>query len=159
MVVIRKATRDDVPTILRLIRDLAEYEKEPHQVVATEEDLHREGFGDKPSFHCLIAEDAGTPIGFALYFFTYSTWTGTRCLWLEDLFVRPDDRGRGAGILMMKTLAREAVSEKCKRFVWQVLDWNTPSIQFYEKLGAKIMNGWLTVRLEGEALAALGGSI
>jgi GNAT superfamily N-acetyltransferase len=152
---IRPATADDVPVILALIRELATYEREPDAVVATEEDIRREGFGRAPSFHVLIAERSGEPVGFALYFFTYSTWRGRRCLHLEDLFVRPEHRGHGLGLALMRALAREAVSQGCPRFVWQVLDWNEPSIVFYEKLGAQIQRQWLTVRLEGEALAAL----
>ena len=94
-------------------------------------------------------------IGFAFYFFSYSTWVGRRCLYLEDLFVQPAHRGKGAGIALMKALAKEAVAKECRRFVWQVLDWNAPAIEFYERLGAKVLREWLTVRLEGEALARL----
>jgi GNAT superfamily N-acetyltransferase len=152
---IRPATPDDVPVILALIRELATYEREPDAVVATEEDVRREGFGATPSFHVLIAERAGEPVGFALYLFTYSTWRGRHCLHLEDLFIRPEQRGHGLGLALMRSLAREAVAQGCPRFVWQVLDWNEPSIVFYEKLGAQIQRQWLTVRLEGDALAAL----
>ncbi len=152
---IRAATRADVPVILALIRDLATYEREPDAVVATEDDLLREGFGASPSFEVLLAEWGGETIGFALYFFSFSTWRGRQCLFLEDLFVRPEHRGHGAGLALMRALAREAVEKSCPRFVWNVLDWNEPSIAFYEKLGAKVLREWLTVRLEGEALAAL----
>ena len=162
MLVIRKATASDVPRILTLIRELADYEKEPHQVIATEADLLRDGFGEgAPAFQVLLVEDDAQPgapaIGFALYFFTYSTWNGRRVLFLEDLFVEPAHRGHGAGIALMRALAREAVRAECMRFVWNVLDWNEPSIVFYERLGAKVMREWLTVRLEGDALAALAG--
>ncbi len=158
MLVTRPAEANDVPVILALIRALAEYEREPDAVVATEEDLLRDGFGKgPPAFHVLLATWNGEPIGFAFYFFTYSTWLGRRCLYLEDLFVRPDHRGKGAGLALMEALAREAVEKDCKRFVWQVLDWNEPAIGFYEKLGAKVVREWLTVRLEGEALTGLAG--
>jgi GNAT superfamily N-acetyltransferase len=157
MLVIRKATAEDVPTILTLVKALATYEREPDAVIATEADFLREGFGDKPAFEVLLAQEStdGEVIGFALYFFNYSTWVGRRCLYLEDLFVSPSHRGRGAGIALMKALAKVAVETDCRRFVWAVLDWNEPAIGFYERLGAKVMREWLTVRLEGEALTSL----
>ena len=155
---IRRATKLDVPVILELVRALAEYEREPDAVVATEDDLLRDGFGSSPAFEVLLAEHEAEPIGFAFYFFSYSTWRGRRCLYLEDLFVRPEHRNRGAGLALMRALAREAVAKECPRFCWQVLDWNEPSIAFYEKLGAKVQREWLSVRLEGEALAALASS-
>jgi GNAT superfamily N-acetyltransferase len=156
MLVIRKATPPDVPEVLALVKELAAYEREPDAVVATEADFLRDGFGETPAFHVLVAEDApGQVIGFALYFFSYSTWVGRRCLYLEDLFVQPAHRGKGAGIALMQALAREAVANECRRFVWQVLDWNAPAIAFYERLGAKVLREWLTVRLEGDALTAL----
>ncbi len=162
MLVTRKAEAADVPRILALVKELADYEKEPHQVLATEADLLRDGFPEngEPAFEVLLVEDASAArsvIGFALYFFTYSTWNGRRCLFLEDLFVEPAHRGKGAGLLLMKELAKRAVAEGCMRFVWNVLDWNRPSIDFYEGLGAKVMKEWLTVRIEGEALVALAG--
>ena len=152
---IRAATPADVPLILSLIRALALYEREPDAAIATESDLLRDGFGLTPAFQVLIAEVDGAPVGFALYFFSYSTWRGRRCLYLEDLFVQPEARGRGAGLALMRALAREAVASDCARFCWQVLDWNEPSIVFYEKLGAKVTREWLAVRIEGDALAAL----
>lgn len=156
MLVIRKATPTDVPDVLALVKELAAYEREPDAVVATEADFLRDGFGEAPAFHVLVAEDAaGAVIGFALYFFGYSTWVGRRCLYLEDLFVQPEHRGKGAGVALMKALAKEAVAKECRRFVWQVLDWNAPAIAFYERLGASVRREWLSVRLEGEALAAL----
>ena len=155
MLTLRPALRDDVPVILGLIRALAIYEREPDAVLATEADLLRDGFGERPAFHVVLAEDGVMTVGFALYFFSYSTWLGRRCLYLEDLFVHPEHRGQGAGIALMKHLAGIAVAEGCKRFVWQVLDWNAPSIEFYESLGAVIAREWLTVRLEGDALVAL----
>jgi GNAT superfamily N-acetyltransferase len=149
---IRPAIRDDVPLILDLIRELALYEREPDAVNATVEALLRDGFGDKPAFHVLIAEDTEGPAGFALYFFTYSTWEGRSCLYLEDLFVREAFRGRGIGLALMRTLAAEAVTRGCPRFQWQVLDWNQPAIDFYQRFGADVQREWQTVRLEGEAL-------
>lgn len=155
MLVIRKAAETDVVAVLALVRELAAYEREPDAVIATEADFLRDGFGATPAFEVLVAEDASGVIGFAFYFFSYSTWVGRRCLYLEDLFVQPAHRGKGAGIALMKALAREAVAKECRRFVWQVLDWNTPAIEFYERLGAKVLREWLTVRLEGEALLRL----
>lgn len=156
MLVIRPAASTDVPVILSLIRALAAYEREPDAVVATEEDLLRDGFGaGPPAFHVHLACWNGEPIGFAFWFFTYSTWLGARSLHLEDLFVLPEHRGKGAGLALMETLAREAVAKGCKRFVWQVLDWNEPAIVFYERLGAKVLREWLNVRLDGEALPRL----
>ena len=155
MLVIRKATREDVPAILGLVKALATYEREPDAVVATEADLLRDGFGDRPAFEVLIADDGERAIGFAFYFFSYSTWVGRKCLYLEDLFVEPAQRGEGVGLALMKALARVAVETGCRRFVWAVLDWNEPAIGFYERLGAKVMRDWLTVRLEGEALTRL----
>ena len=155
MLVIRKATREDVPAILALVKELATYEKEPEAVIAEEADFLRDGFGERPSFEVLIAEESANAVGFAFYFFSYSTWIGRKCLYLEDLFVKPSYRGQGAGIALMKALAKVAVETDCRRFVWAVLDWNEPAIGFYERLGAKVMREWLTVRLEGEALARL----
>ena len=155
MPVIRKATRADVPAILALVKELAAYEREPDAVIAGEADLLRDGFGESPAFHVLVAVEDAAVIGFAFYFFSYSTWVGRRCLYLEDLFVQPAHRGNGAGIALMAALAKEAIAQDCRRFVWQVLDWNDPAIAFYERLGAKVLREWLTVRLEGDALASL----
>lgn len=159
MPVIRKAVREDVPAILALVKALATYEREPEAVVATEADLLRDGFGEIPAFHVLVAQESDEPgariIGFAFYFFSYSTWLGRRCLYLEDLFVEPQHRGKGTGIALMSELARVALAAGCRRFVWQVLDWNEPSIAFYERLGATVLRQWLSVRLEGDALARL----
>lgn len=157
MLSLRPATRADVPLILSLIRELATYERAPEAVVATEEALARDGFGERPLFQVTIAEWSGEPVGFALWFFAYSTWRGQPTLFLEDLFVRPAARGHGIGKEMMCFLARTAVESNCGRFVWQILDWNTPSIEFYESLGAEVVREWLTCRLDGEALRALAG--
>ena len=152
---LRAATRDDVADIRRLIRALADYEKEPDAAVVTEADLLRDGFGEKPLFKVVMAEWEGAVVGFAFYFYNYSTWQGRPGLYLEDLFVQPSHRGKGIGKALLVHLARIAVRENCGRFVWQVLDWNTPSIEFYESLGATMMKEWLTMRVTGDALVKL----
>ncbi|HWR36484.1 MAG TPA: GNAT family N-acetyltransferase [Clostridia bacterium] len=157
MLKIRPATSDDVALILQFIRDLAEYEREPQAAVATEQDILRDGFGPEPKFRCVIAEWEGKPAGFAFFFYNYSTWQGRPGLYLEDLFVKPEFRGKGIGKALLLYLAKKAVSENCGRFQWQVLDWNTPAIDFYKSLGAEIMTTWLTMRVEGEALDRLAG--
>jgi GNAT superfamily N-acetyltransferase len=153
--VLREATRDDVPAIRRLIQDLAEYEKEPQSAVVTEADLLRDGFGERPLFRVVMAEWEGEVVGFAFYFFNYSTWQGRPGLYLEDLFVRPSHRGHGIGKALLVHLAGVALRENCGRFVWQVLDWNEPALGFYESLGARVMKEWLTMRVDGEALRRL----
>ena len=155
MLTIRPATPADVPLILEFIRELAEYEREPQAAVATQADLLRDGFGPEPKFRVDIAEWSGEPAGFALYFWNYSTWQGKPGLYLEDLFVRPHFRGKGIGKALLVHLARVAVKNNCGRLVWQVLDWNTPSIEFYKSLGAETMNEWLTMRVTGEGLVRL----
>lgn len=155
MLNIRPATAQDVPLILEFIRELAEYEREPDAVTATEADLRRDGFASEPKFRAVIAEWDGKPAGFAFFFYSYSTWEGHPSLFLEDLFVRPEFRGKGIGKKLMVYLAQLALKENCRRFVWQVLDWNTPSIQFYESLGARVMKEWLTVRVDADALKRL----
>jgi GNAT superfamily N-acetyltransferase len=158
--VVRRAVATDVRRMIELVRELAEYEREPDSAKATEEDFLRDGFGANPAFEAFVAEsnEGGTvdTFGLALYFYVYSTWTGRKSLHVEDLFVRPAYRGRGAGLALMRALAREAVDRGCARFVWQVLDWNAPAIAFYEGLGAKVLKDWIAVRLDGDALAALG---
>ena len=156
MLVIRQAVATDVPQIGQLIRELALYQREPGKAVATDADLLRDGFGPNPRYFCLMAEWSGEPAGFALYFHNYSTWQGQWGLYLEDLFVRPAFRGRGLGKALLVELARIALREGCGRFQWQVLDWNAPAIAFYEKLGARPLREWMTMRLEGEALRLLG---
>jgi len=159
MLNIRPATAQDVPLILEFIRGLAEYEREPHAVTATEADLLRDGFGSNPKFRVVIAEWERKPAGFAFFFYSYSTWEGHPSLFLEDLFVRPEFRGKGIGKKLMVYLAELALRENCRRFVWQVLDWNTPSIEFYESLGARVMKEWLTVRVDGDALKRLANQV
>lgn len=155
MLTIREATARDVPTILALVKELATYEREPDAVTATEADFLRHGFGERPFYKTLMADWDGAPAGFALFFFGFSTWTGGPTLYLEDLFVRPEHRKKRIGLSLMQRLARDAIAYGCTRFVWQVLDWNEPSIRFYEALGAKLLRDWVTVRLDGEALASL----
>jgi GNAT superfamily N-acetyltransferase len=152
---IRLATPDDVEHILALIRELAEYEREPEAVTATTADLLRDGFGDRPRYTVLLACEGDEVAGFAFYFFTYSTWRGRPTLYLEDLFVRPRFRRRGLGLRLMQRLAKEALRANCARFRWQVLDWNEPAIVFYQSLGANVLKQWWTVSLEGDALARL----
>jgi GNAT superfamily N-acetyltransferase len=158
MLNIRNAGAHDIPLILEFIRELAEYEKAPEQAVATEEDLRRDGFTGSPKFRVLIAEWQGEPAAFALFFYHYSTWTGRPTLFLEDLFVRPRFRGKGIGKALLLRLAKTAVEEGCARFEWQVLDWNTPSLEFYQLLGAKVMKEWLTMRVSGEELVRLASA-
>ncbi len=154
---IRKATQDDVGEILNFIRALALYERAPDAVIATEEDLRRYGFEDHPYFCCLIAEEEGAPAGFALYFFEYSTWLGKPGLYLEDLFVHPEFRGRGIGKALLEKVAAIAVEKGCPRLKWEVLDWNTPAIDFYSAMGAEFLDEWRNVRVSGEALLRLAG--
>ncbi len=155
MLNIRKADLDDIPLILEFIHELAEYERAPEEAVATREDLRRDGFSDQPRFYVEIAEWEGEPAGFALWFFNYSTWQGKPGLYLEDLFVRPRFRKQGIGKALLVHLARVAVEKGCGRYQWQVLDWNTPALRFYESLGAKVMKEWLTMRVSGDALGKL----
>jgi len=152
---IRRAVPEDVPLILEFIRSLAVYEREPDAVTATEADLLRDGFGAEPYYHCLIAEHDGKPAGFAFYFFNYSTWTGRPGLYLEDLFVNPEFRGFGIGKALLARVAAIAVEKGCPRLQWEVLDWNTPAVDFYAALGASFLDEWRNVRMTGEALARL----
>lgn len=155
MLNIRPATPEDATTIRDLIRGLAEYEREPEKAIVTEADLLRDGFGSSPKFWCVIAEWENKPAGFAFWFYNYSTWQGRPGLFLEDLFVYPQFRGKGIGKALLLHLAKIAVEQNCGRFVWNVLDWNKPAIDFYESLGAKIHKEWLTMRVEGDALHRL----
>jgi len=152
---IRRATRRDVPTIVRLIRGLAEYERLAHEMEATAGQIRRHGFGRRPYFEALICRRGRAAVGFALYFFTYSTFMGRPTLYLEDLFVLPEERGRGAGRALLTELARIALRRGCGRMEWMVLDWNTPSIRFYRGLGAKLRKEWILTRLTGPPLRRL----
>jgi GNAT superfamily N-acetyltransferase len=153
---IEPARERDVPLILRLIKGLAEYEKLAHEVVATEERLRQSLFGPHPSAEVVIAYVDDEAVGFALFFHTYSTFLGQRGLYLEDLFVLPEWRGRGAGRALLTHLARIAAERGCGRFEWSVLDWNEPAINFYKNLGAKPMHEWTIFRVAGDSLTALG---
>lgn len=155
---IKPATVNDVAVIARLIRELAEYERAPNDAVATEEGLREVLFGDKPSAEVLIAREGEEAVGFAVYFFNFSTWLGRPGLYLEDLFVRPEDRGKGYGRALLVALAQIARERGCGRMEWAVLDWNEPAIQFYKKLGAAPMNEWTVFRLTQENIARLANS-
>lgn len=153
---IRAGTRRDAPTILALIRGLAEYERLGHEMEATIARIRLHGFGRRRYFETLLCFDGRRPVGFALYFFTYSTFLARPTLYLEDLFVVPDARGHGAGKALLGALARIAGRRGCGRMEWAVLDWNAPAIGFYERLGARLRKDWILTRLAGEGLRRLG---
>jgi len=155
--IIRTAIAADVPQILAFVRALAVYEREPDAVSATEEGLLRDGFGPNPFYSCLIAEHGDKPAGFALYFFNYSTWMGRPGLYLEDLFVEVEFRGLGIGKALLQRVAAIAIEMNCPRLQWEVLDWNTPAVDFYRAMGAEFLDEWRNVRITGEALAQLAG--
>ncbi|PIE19599.1 MAG: GNAT family N-acetyltransferase [Proteobacteria bacterium] len=152
---LRFATADDAETIHQLVCELAIYEREPSAVTATVEDVRQAGFGPNPAFEVLLAEVEGEVAGFALFFSTFSTWTGKRNLYLEDLFVRRKLRGRGVGKALLAALAKLCVSRGWERYEWQVLDWNEPAISFYEALGARPRRNWIPFRIAGHALSRL----
>jgi GNAT superfamily N-acetyltransferase len=152
---IRPATSADAALVLRFIRALAEYEKLSHEVVADEAAISATLFGARPAAEVLIGELDGTPVGFALYFTSYSTFLAKPGLYLEDLFVDPSARGRGVGLALMIELARTCTARGYGRFEWSVLDWNEPSLKFYAALGARPQNEWTVHRITGEALTAL----
>jgi GNAT superfamily N-acetyltransferase len=155
---LRAATAADVPQIVAFIRALADYERLLHEVVATEDGMRQALFGPRPYAEVVLAEDDGVPIGFALFFHTFSTFLGQPGLYLEDLFVVPEARGRGVGRALLAHLSRLAVERGCGRVEWAVLDWNAPAIRFYDSLGARPNSEWTVYRLTGEPLAALAGS-
>ena len=150
---IREAQRSDVPVILQLIHDLALYEREPDAVRNTTESLEEALFGERPTIYAHVAEERGEVQGFALWFLNYSTWEGVNGIYLEDLYVRPDARGAGHGKALLANLARIAEDRGYARVEWSVLNWNEPSIRFYESLGARRQSDWSTFRLTGTALA------
>ena len=152
---IREATEADVPLILQLIRELAAYERLAHEVTATEDLLRRNLFTGRTSGEVLLAYEAAEAVGYALFFHNFSTFVGKPGIYLEDLYIRPEYRGRGYGKTLMVYLARLARLRDCGRFEWWVLDWNTPSLEFYRSLGAIPMSDWTVQRLTGEALDAL----
>jgi GNAT superfamily N-acetyltransferase len=151
--IIRTATRDDVSLILGFITELAIYEKAEHEVLATPALIEESIFGEGATAKALIVERGEKALGFAIYFYNYSTWLGRKGLFLEDLYISPDARGSGAGKAMLKHLAQIAVAEGCGRFEWNVIDWNEPAIQFYESFGAEAQKEWVGYRLSGQTLA------
>jgi GNAT superfamily N-acetyltransferase len=157
MTQIRSATLADVPLILRLVRELAEFEREPDAVEATEDMLAAALFGERPSAEAVIAELDGAPVGFALFFQNFSTWTGRPGIYLEDLYVTPAARGSGTGTALLRHLAGIALDRGCGRFEWAVLDWNEPAINFYRAMGAVGMDEWRVQRVAGDALMKLAG--
>jgi len=157
MTQIRPATRADVALILRLVRELAEFEREPDAVEATEDMLERALFGERPAAEAVIAELDGAPVGFALFFQNFSTWTGRPGIYLEDLYVTPAARGSGTGTALLRHLAGIALDRGCARFEWAVLDWNEPAINFYRAMGAVGMDEWRVQRVAGDALVKLAG--
>ena len=154
---IRPANAADVPLILQFVRDLAAFERESNKVIATEPMLFEALFGPHPAAEAVVAERDGAPVGMALFFHNFSTWTGWRGLYLEDLYVRPEARGAGVGKALLQHLAALAVERGCTRFEWSVLDWNEKAINFYRSMGAEPMAEWTVYRVTGDALASLAG--
>jgi GNAT superfamily N-acetyltransferase len=144
---IRRGERSDVPALFELIQELAEYERAPHEVTNTPEQLERDGFGENPVYGVLVAEVEGTVVGMSLYYVRYSTWKGKR-LYLEDLIVKPEYRGLGLGKQLLDATVEEARRTNCTGLMWQVLDWNEPSIEFYKKYGARLDGEWINCHLE-----------
>ena len=145
--IIRKATKNDMPSVLELIQELAIFEKEPDAVVVTVDDLVRDGFSENPLFQCFVAEVENEIIGMALYYYRYSTWKG-KTIHLEDLIVKESKRGTGAGFALYKEIIKQGKAENVRRIEWNVLDWNTPAINFYEKSGAKVLGDWRVVHMD-----------
>lgn len=158
LLTIKQAAVEDSGLILRFVEELADYEKAAHEVLATESDIRESLFGDNSTTHAVICSVDDKPIGFAVYFFNYSTWLGKNGLYLEDLYVSPEYRGVGAGKALLKHLANIAISKQCGRFEWNVLDWNEPAINFYQSIGAKPQNEWIGYRLAGQALEEFANS-
>lgn len=148
---IRKATKNDIPSVLELIQELATFEKEPDAVVVTVDDLVRDGFSENPLFQCFVAEVDGEIIGMALYYYRYSTWKG-KTIHLEDLIVKENKRGTGAGFALYKEIIKQGKAENVRRIEWNVLDWNTPAIDFYEKSGAKVLGDWRVVHMDDKGI-------
>ena len=156
--IIRPARVEDVPVILQLIRDLATYERAPNDVTATEEQLVEVLFGERPAAEVLLAFEGQWPVGFAVFFYNFSTWLGRPGLYLEDLFVKPEKRGKGYGRALLVELAKIAQDRECGRMEWAVLDWNEPAIKFYRVLGAKPMDEWTVFRLTRDGIAKVANS-
>jgi GNAT superfamily N-acetyltransferase len=144
---VRKATKDDMPAVLELITELAVFENEPNAVVITVADLERDGFSENPLFNCFVFEEDQEIIGMALYYYRYSTWKG-KTIHLEDLVVKANKRGTGAGFALYKEIIKQGKKDKVRRIEWNVLDWNTPAIKFYEKSGAKVLTDWRVVQMD-----------
>jgi GNAT superfamily N-acetyltransferase len=155
---IRPGARRDAPAIVALIRELALYERLLHEVKITPAEVRRHGFGRRPYFKTLICRRGGKRVGLALYFFTYSSFLGRPVLWLEDLLVLPEERGRGAGKALLRALAKIALARGCGRMEWSVLDWNAPAIRFYRRMGARLDKEWIITRLKGAPLTRLARS-
>ncbi len=155
---IRKASESDAELILGFIRELARYEKAENEVKATAGTIRESLFSKQASAHSLICLSGDKPIGFAVYFFNYSTWLGRNGLYIEDLYITPESRGKGAGKFIMKHLAQLALSKGCGRMEWSVLDWNEPAIRVYDSTGAKPQNEWILYRLAGEDLKSFAGA-
>ena len=145
--IIRKTTKNDMPSVLELIQELAIFEKEPDAVVVTVDDLVRDGFSENPLFQCFVAEVENEIIGMALYYYRYSTWKG-KTIHLEDLIVKESKRGTGAGFALYKEIIKQGKAKNVRRIEWNVLDWNTPAINFYEKSGAKVLGDWRVVHMD-----------
>jgi L-amino acid N-acyltransferase YncA len=152
---IRPARRDDIPAILKMIKGLAEYEEALNEVIATEEDLQHAFFGKNPQVYCHVATSEDAVVGMAIWHLNFSTWLGKHGMYLEDLYVDPNGRGKGHGLALLKELAKICVDRGYERFQWWVLDWNEPSIEFYNSLGAVAMDEWTVFRISGEALENL----
>ena len=145
--IIRIATKNDMPSVLELIKELAVFEKEPEAVVVTAEDLVRDGFSENPLFECFVAEEKNEIIGMALYYYRFSTWKG-KTIHLEDLIVKEDKRGTGAGFALYSEIIKKGKAENVRRIEWNVLDWNTPAIDFYKKSGANVLKDWCVVQMD-----------
>lgn len=149
--IIRKAFKKDMPSVLELIQELAIFEKEPDAVVVTADDLVRDGFSENPLFQCFVAEVDSEIIGMALFYYRYSTWKG-KTIHLEDLIVKENKRGTGAGFALYKEIIKQGKAENVRRIEWNVLDWNTPAIDFYEKSGAKVLSDWRVVHIDDKGI-------
>ena len=153
--VIRKGFKEDLPAVLNLIKELAEYEKEPHEVVVTLQDMERDGFGENPIFKFLVAEVDKKIVGMALYYIKYSTWKG-KCVYLDDIVITQSYRRKGLGKLLFEAVVKATKDVRAKRLEWQVLDWNTPAIEFYKNYDAKFLKEWLSCRLTEEEMKKMG---
>jgi GNAT superfamily N-acetyltransferase len=152
---LRPAAPGDVPDVLRLIRGLADYERLSQELTATEDDIRQALFGPIPRIHAILAELGGPPVGLALFYYTFNTFKARRNIFLEDLFVDPEQRGTGIGLALMRAIAQRAVAENCRLIEWRVLNWNQPAIDFYQRLGTDPITLWQTRQLRGDALVAL----